>query len=179
MIVHPSPARDPVGRCHVRPPVRRLLSHREFAGAIRMIVNESRDCAQQVRRSLDGAASTIFDWRPESRSVSCRRRMADQRSRSPHLRLSASGLRAHCLDRGRGPAAGAMRQDDRLGTSSTGPERMGRWFDLDPDDGRIYRLAARLETDGTLHARIFKGVPLFGRTEILTRVDIRSLTGRR
>jgi uncharacterized protein (DUF2147 family) len=56
------------------------------------------------------------------------------------------------------------------------------WADgsiLDPDDGRVYRLAATLETDGTLHARIFKGVPLFGRTEILTRVDIRSLTGRR
>ena len=64
-----------------------------------------------------------------------------------------------------------------------GLQAQGRneWADgsiLDPDDGRIYRLAATLETDGTLHARIFKGVPLFGRTEILTRVDIRSLTGR-
>jgi uncharacterized protein (DUF2147 family) len=64
-----------------------------------------------------------------------------------------------------------------------GLQAQGRneWADgsiLDPDDGRIYRLAATLETDGTLHARIFKGVPLFGRTKILTRVDIRSLTGR-
>ena len=49
---------------------------------------------------------------------------------------------------------------------------------LDPDDDKTYRLAATLETDGTLHARIFKGVPLFGRTEILKRVDIRSFTGR-
>jgi uncharacterized protein (DUF2147 family) len=49
---------------------------------------------------------------------------------------------------------------------------------LDPDDDRTYRLAATLETDGTLRARIFKGVPLFGRTEILTRVDIGSFTGR-
>jgi hypothetical protein len=37
------------------------------------------------------------------------------------------------------------------------------------DDDRTYRLAATLETDGTLHARIFKGVPLLGRTEILKR----------
>jgi uncharacterized protein (DUF2147 family) len=49
---------------------------------------------------------------------------------------------------------------------------------LDPDEDRTYRLAATLETDGTLHVRIFKGVPLFGRTEILKRNDIRSLTGR-
>jgi uncharacterized protein (DUF2147 family) len=64
-----------------------------------------------------------------------------------------------------------------------GLQAQGRneWADgsiLDPDDGRTYRLSATLETDGTLHARIFKGVPLVGRTEILTRVDIRSLTGR-
>jgi uncharacterized protein (DUF2147 family) len=43
---------------------------------------------------------------------------------------------------------------------------------LDPDDDRTYRLAAALETDGTLHARIFKGVPLLGRTEILKRVAL-------
>jgi uncharacterized protein (DUF2147 family) len=49
---------------------------------------------------------------------------------------------------------------------------------LDPDDDKTYRLTATLEPDGTLHARIFKGVPLFGRTEILKRVDIHSFTGR-
>jgi uncharacterized protein (DUF2147 family) len=49
---------------------------------------------------------------------------------------------------------------------------------LDPDDGNTYRLSATYETDGTLHARIFKGIPLFGRTEILKRVDVRKLTGR-
>jgi uncharacterized protein (DUF2147 family) len=48
---------------------------------------------------------------------------------------------------------------------------------LDPDDGKTYRLSAVYEPDGTLRARIFKGIPLFGKTEILTRVDVRSLTG--
>jgi uncharacterized protein (DUF2147 family) len=48
---------------------------------------------------------------------------------------------------------------------------------LDPDDGKTYRLSAVYEPDGTLRARIFKGTPLFGKTEILTRVDVRSLTG--
>jgi uncharacterized protein (DUF2147 family) len=40
----------------------------------------------------------------------------------------------------------------------------------DTEDGSTYSLNAALETDGTLHARIFKGTPLFGKTEILTRI---------
>jgi uncharacterized protein (DUF2147 family) len=49
---------------------------------------------------------------------------------------------------------------------------------LDPNDGKIYQLSATYELDGTLHARIFKGIPLFGKTEILNRVDVRSFTGQ-
>ena len=49
---------------------------------------------------------------------------------------------------------------------------------IDPDNETTYRLNATYEHDGTLHARIFKGVPLFGRTEILKRIDLRSFTGR-
>jgi hypothetical protein len=46
---------------------------------------------------------------------------------------------------------------------------------LDPNDGKIYRLSAVYEQDGTLRARIFRGIPLFGKTEILKRVDLHSL----
>jgi uncharacterized protein (DUF2147 family) len=49
---------------------------------------------------------------------------------------------------------------------------------VDPNDGKIYQLSATYEPDGTLHARIFKGIPLFGKTEILNRVDVRNLTGQ-
>jgi uncharacterized protein (DUF2147 family) len=48
---------------------------------------------------------------------------------------------------------------------------------LDPDDESVYRLAADFEPDGTLRAHIFKGVPLLGKTEVLKRIDIRSLAG--
>jgi uncharacterized protein (DUF2147 family) len=48
---------------------------------------------------------------------------------------------------------------------------------LDPDDNNVYRLTANFEPDGTLRARIFKGVPLLGKTEVLRRVDVHSLTG--
>ena len=48
---------------------------------------------------------------------------------------------------------------------------------LDPNDGKTYRLSATYEPDGTLRARIFIGVPLFGKTEILKRINTESLPG--
>jgi uncharacterized protein (DUF2147 family) len=48
---------------------------------------------------------------------------------------------------------------------------------LDPNDGKTYRLSATYEPDGTLRAQIFIGVPIFGKTEILKRIDTRSLPG--
>lgn len=64
------------------------------------------------------------------------------------------------------------------GLEQKGPNEWTEGSILDPDDGNTYRLSATLESDGTLHARIFKGIPLFGRTEILKRVDVQTLTGR-
>jgi uncharacterized protein (DUF2147 family) len=64
------------------------------------------------------------------------------------------------------------------GLASTGPAEWTGGSILDPDDGKIYRLAATLQPDGTLHARIYKGVPLLGQTKILRRTDLRSVTGQ-
>lgn len=64
------------------------------------------------------------------------------------------------------------------GLEAKGPTEWSGGSILDPNDGKTYRLSATYETDGTLHARIFMGVPLFGKTEILRRVDARELTGR-
>jgi len=64
------------------------------------------------------------------------------------------------------------------GLAENGPSEWTGGSIIDPDDETTYRLSATFESDGTLHARIFKGVPLFGKTEILRRIDIRSLTGR-
>jgi uncharacterized protein (DUF2147 family) len=49
---------------------------------------------------------------------------------------------------------------------------------LDPDDDTTYRLSAKLQPDGALRARIYKGVQLLGRTKILTRIDLGSLARR-
>jgi uncharacterized protein (DUF2147 family) len=48
---------------------------------------------------------------------------------------------------------------------------------FDPDDGKTYNLSATRAPDGTLHARIYRGIPLLGSTKILKRVDLSSFTG--
>jgi uncharacterized protein (DUF2147 family) len=63
------------------------------------------------------------------------------------------------------------------GLSPDGPATWSGGSIFDPDDGSTYRLSAMLETDGTLHARIYRGVPLLGKTEVLRRVPPRSLDG--
>jgi uncharacterized protein (DUF2147 family) len=60
------------------------------------------------------------------------------------------------------------------GLSSDGPSTWGNGSIFDPDDGKTYRLSASLQPDGTLQARIYKGIPLFGKTEVLRRVDLKS-----
>jgi uncharacterized protein (DUF2147 family) len=63
------------------------------------------------------------------------------------------------------------------GLSPSGPETWDDGSIYDTTDGKTYRLSATLSSDGTLHARIFRGVPLFGKTEILRKVSSRSQPG--
>jgi uncharacterized protein (DUF2147 family) len=63
------------------------------------------------------------------------------------------------------------------GLSPSGPETWDDGSIYDTTDGNTYRLNATLSSDGTLHARIFRGVPLFGKTEILRKVSSRSRPG--
>jgi uncharacterized protein (DUF2147 family) len=64
------------------------------------------------------------------------------------------------------------------GLEANGPNSWTGGSILDPDDDNIYRLSAVVEPDGTLHARIFRGIPLFGETEVLKRVNLASFTGQ-
>jgi uncharacterized protein (DUF2147 family) len=64
------------------------------------------------------------------------------------------------------------------GLRATGPDEWTEGSIVDPDNETTYRLSATFEPDGTLRARVFKGVPIFGKTEILRRVDLRKLEGR-
>ncbi len=60
---------------------------------------------------------------------------------------------------------------------STGPTEWsnGRFFD--PENGATYDLSATLNTDDMISARIYAGVALFGKTEILRRIAPQSLPG--
>jgi uncharacterized protein (DUF2147 family) len=63
------------------------------------------------------------------------------------------------------------------GLKSTSVSQWAGGSILDPDDGATYDLAAYYQPNGTLRARIFRGIELLGKTKILTRVPQRSLTG--
>ena len=52
----------------------------------------------------------------------------------------------------------------------------GGWF-YNPEDDKTYNLKADVENHDRISARIYQGIPLFGRTEILTRIEPRSLAG--
>ena len=61
------------------------------------------------------------------------------------------------------------------------PTAPGQWSDgsfFDPENNNTYDLSAALQADGTISARIYDGIALFGRTEILRRIAPDSLQGR-
>lgn len=53
----------------------------------------------------------------------------------------------------------------------------GGWL-YDPQDGVTYDVTAELTSPTTISARVYRGVPLFGRTEILIRDPQLSFDGR-
>jgi uncharacterized protein (DUF2147 family) len=56
------------------------------------------------------------------------------------------------------------------GLRPTGDNRwVDGWF-YNPDDGKAYSVTAKLKSDDVIVARIYAGVPLFGKTKTLTRV---------
>jgi uncharacterized protein (DUF2147 family) len=63
------------------------------------------------------------------------------------------------------------------GLSQIAPGQWSNGSIYDPENSITYRLSATLEPNGSLRARIYRGAPIFGRTEILTRVASRSLDG--
>src|SRR5579875_538416 len=51
-----------------------------------------------------------------------------------------------------------------------GPDRWEDGWIYNPDDGKLYRVDARLESSDKMTARIYLGMPLFGETKTLSRV---------
>ncbi|HEY7581309.1 MAG TPA: DUF2147 domain-containing protein [Acetobacteraceae bacterium] len=63
------------------------------------------------------------------------------------------------------------------GLTSAGPSQWDDGWFFDPENSQTYNVSARVETIDRISARIYRGIPLFGRTEILTRISARSLPG--
>jgi uncharacterized protein (DUF2147 family) len=63
------------------------------------------------------------------------------------------------------------------GLTPDGPSQWnGGWF-YDPKGDKTYNLKAHVENHDRISARIYKGIPLFGRTELLNRIESHSLAG--
>ena len=45
------------------------------------------------------------------------------------------------------------------------------WF-YNPDDGATYRLTMELQSDDVIMARVYEGLPVFGKTRTLIRVPM-------
>jgi Uncharacterized protein conserved in bacteria (DUF2147) len=63
------------------------------------------------------------------------------------------------------------------GLAPDGPARWSNGWFFDPENGSTYNLSAELQSADTIIARIYKGISLFGRTEILKRIPERSRRG--
>lgn len=63
------------------------------------------------------------------------------------------------------------------GLAPAGPAHWANGIFFDPEDGDSYNLTATLQPDGTISARIYEGLAMFGKTEILRRIQPRSLAG--
>ena len=61
------------------------------------------------------------------------------------------------------------------GLAADGPSDWNNGWFFDPEDGATYRVSAHVDSDDRISARIYRGIALFGRTEILTRIASHSL----
>jgi len=56
------------------------------------------------------------------------------------------------------------------GLHPSGPDRWRDGWFYNPDDGKTYRVSAQLKSADVIIARIYAGVPLFGKTKTLLRI---------
>ena len=73
--------------------------------------------------------------------------------------------------------ADPLRSRHHLGIDPRWPVTMEPWWNSVQKGDKTYDLKARVENHDRISARIYKGIPLFGRTELLNRIRSHSLAG--
>jgi len=71
-----------------------------------------------------------------------------------------------------------MRPNNSLGLRPDGPDHWSNGWLYDPQDGNTYDVTDELTAPDRISARVYRGVPLFGRTEIQIRDPQLSFDGR-
>jgi uncharacterized protein (DUF2147 family) len=64
------------------------------------------------------------------------------------------------------------------GTQSNGQGHWSNGWLYDPKDGNTYNITAELTSPSVITARVYRGIPLLGRTEILVRDPPLRVNGR-
>lgn len=88
------------------------------------------------------------------------------------------------LDRDKHNPNPALRQRELCGLTilwNLHPAGLNRWRDgwfYNPDDGETYRVSAELKSDDVIIARIYVGLPIFGKNKTLVRVPKGTSQGR-
>ena len=103
----------------------------------------------------------------------------------PRERLRATGLaRVRAFGPAEVPTDPRLRQRPLCGLTiiwGLQPKGPGHWSSgwlYDPQDGVTYDVTAELTAPNTIYARVYRGIPVFGRTEILMRNPQLSFDGR-
>lgn len=87
------------------------------------------------------------------------------------------------LDRDRKNPVPALRQRKLCGLTilwGLRPTGANRWVDgwfYNPEDGKAYSVTAQLKSDDVIVARIYVGMPMFGKTKTLARVPRETTEG--
>ena len=67
---------------------------------------------------------------------------------------------------------------NHLGIAAGGPGSLVQRLVYDPQDGNTYDVTAERAAPDKIAARVYRGIPVFGRTEILIRDPQLSVDGR-
>jgi len=150
------------------------LSFRAAGAALLLIVVHSRPASSEVPEGTWLLANRVAVQVFECSAQLCGRIVWLVRPRSPGDQLDLDTV---------SPGA-SLRQRHLCGLTiiwGLQPNGSGHWSSgwlYDPQDGVAYVVIAELTAPDTMSARVYRGVPLFGRTEILVRDPELSFEGR-
>lgn len=150
------------------------LSLRAMYAALLLIVLHIRPASSEVPEGIWLLANRVAVQVFECNGQLCGKIVWLVRPRTPDGRLDVDHLNPDPKLRQR-PLCGLT---IIWGLQPKGPGHWSSGWLYDPQDGVTYDVTAELTAPNTINARVYRGIPVFGRTEILMRNPQLSFDGR-